>query len=82
MKEMIVFRPDAETEKLTVRQLKVLREIAKILGERTERVNYSRVGKSVGLTYNGVSYAVEALVRANLLAKEDGKLRLLKRVIL
>lgn len=82
MKEMIVFRPDEGTERLTVQQLKVMKEISKELGDRTDRVDYGVISRKTGLTWNGVSYAVDVLVRAKVLQREHGKLTVLKKIVI
>ena len=82
IQETIIFRPDDSLKRLTVRQLCVFKEISKILGERAGRVNYTEIAKKTGLTRNGVSYVVETLVRANVLERKDGKLKILKKIVL
>ena len=82
IQETIIFRPDDSLKRLTVRQLCVFKEISKALGESAGRVNYAEIGKITGLTRNGVSYVVETLVRANVLERKDGKLKILKKIVL
>ncbi len=82
IQETIIFRPDESLKRLTVRQLCVFKEISKRLGERAGRVNYAEIGRNTGLTRNGVSYVVETLVKANVLERKNGELKILKKIVL
>lgn len=82
IQETIIFRPDESLKRLTVRQLCVFKEISKRLGESAGRVNYTEIGKNTGLTRNGVAYVVDTLVKANVLERRDGKLKIIKKIVL
>lgn len=82
MKETIIFRPVEGTEHLTVQTLKVAKEIIKELGDRQDRVDYHKIAVATGLTRNGVSYAVDVLVRAEILDRENGKLSVRRKIVI
>ena len=82
MKEAIVFRPDEGTKTLTLNQLCVFREISKLLGSRRDRIDYKNVAERTGMSWNGVSYAVDKLVRLGLLGRENGKLYVIKKFVI
>ena len=82
LREMLVIRPDKGMEKLTVRRLEVFRAIAKELGEQSKRVDYNKIAKTVGMTYNGVRYAVGGLLKAKLLGVKNGELYVIKKSVL
>ena len=82
MQETMIIRPNKESDRLTLRTLKVMKEVQKRLGDRTERVDYKAIATVLGLKWNNVKYAVNTLVKAGFLAKEDGKLTVLKKVVL
>lgn len=82
IQETIIFRPDESIKGLTVRQLCVFKEISKILGDHAGRVNYADIAAKIGITRNGVSYVVNTLVKANVLERKDGKLKILKKIVL
>lgn len=82
IRETIIFRPDDSVERLTVRQLYVLKEIQKQLGERTGHVDYGAISEATGMTWNGVSYAVETLVKKRILERKNGELTILKKIVL
>lgn len=72
--EMLVVRTDGAIRGLTVKRLLVFKKIADELGDRRGRVDYNKIGESVGMSANGVKYAVGGLLRANLLGVENGEL--------
>lgn len=83
MVESIIFRPLEGTERLTVATLKVAQEIFRTIGDRTERVDYNAIAGVVHMTWSGVSYAVNALVKAQVLEKtSNGKLRVLRKIVI
>ena len=82
MKETIVFRPDDGTETLTFKQICVMREVSKILGGRRDRVDYKQVAERTNMSWNGVSYAVDKLVRLGFLGRADGKLYVIKKFVI
>lgn len=82
MEETMIIRPFPGTEGLTVRTLRVFKVIARELDGRTGRVDYQFVADELGIEWNNVKYAVQALVRAEVLQKEDGKLTVLKKLVL
>lgn len=80
--EMLVVRPDENMGKLTVKRLQVFKAISKELGDRKARVDYEKIAREVGMTYNGVKYAVGGLLKAKLLGVEDGKLYVIKKAVI
>lgn len=82
MQETIIVRPNKGTDRLTLRTLKIMKEVQKQIGERTERADYKAIAVALNLKWNNVKYAVNTLVKAGFLAKEDGKLTVLKKVVL
>lgn len=82
LKEVLVVRPDKGMDGLTVRRLKVFQAISKELGDRTARVDYNEIGRKVGMSYNGVKYAVGGLLRAKLLGLKNGELYVNKKTVL
>ena len=82
IQETIIFRPDDSLKRLTVRQLCVFKEISKLLGERAGRVNYTEIAAKIGISRNGVAYVVDTLVKANVLQRNNGELKILKQIVL
>lgn len=82
VKEMLIIRPEEGMDGLTVRRLKVLQAIQKKLGDSTARVDYYEIAKEVGMSRNGVKYAVDALLKAKLLGVCNGKLFVAKKSVL
>lgn len=82
MKETIIFRPVEGTEHLTVQTLKVAKEITKELGDKAGRVDYNKIAKATGLTRNGVSYAVDVLVKAEILDRANGELCVRRKIVI
>lgn len=82
MQESMIIRPNKGADRLTLRTLKVMKEVQKRLGDRTERVDYKAIATVLNLKWNNVKYAVNALVKAGFLAKEYDKLTVLKKVML
>lgn len=82
VKEMLVIRPEEGMDGLTVLRLKVFRAIARKLGDTVARVNYDEIAKEVGMSRNGVKYAVNGLIKAKLLGVRDCKLYVVKKSVL
>ena len=82
LKEVLVVRPEKGMDGLTVRRLKVFQAISKELGDRSARIDYNDLGRKVGMSYNGVNYAVGGLLRAQLLGVKNGKLYVIKKSVL
>ena len=80
--EILVVRPDDNMDNLTVKRLKVFKEISKELGDKKGRVDYEEIAKKVGMSYSGVKYAVGGLLKAKLLGVEDGKLYVIKKSVI
>lgn len=80
--EMLIIRPEEGMDGLTVRRLKVFKAIQKKLGDTTARVDYDEIAKEVGMSRNGVKYAVGGLLKAKLLGVSNGKLFVVKKSVL
>ena len=82
LKEMLVVRPEKGMDGLTVRRLKVFQAISKELGDRSARIDYNAIGEKVGMSYNGVKYAVGGLLKAKLLGVKNGELYVINKTVL
>lgn len=82
MQESIIIRPIAGADRITLKTFKVFKEIQRELNGKTARVDYDQIGEAVGLTRHGVRYAVQTLVKIGALENKDGKLTVLKRIVL
>lgn len=80
--EPIWVKPLKGTDALTIRSLRVFRALKRELGDRRGRVDYQKVADELGLVWNNVKYAVNALVKAGVVAKEDGELRIVKKLVM
>lgn len=81
MENSMTIRISAEIDGLTVRTLRVLKFIEDELGDRTDRVDYALIAGVLNLEWNNVKYAVQSLVKAGILKKSDGKLTVVKRIV-
>lgn len=79
--EPIWVKPLKGTESLTIRSLLVFRAIKRELGDKRGRVDYQKIADELGLVWNNVKYAVNALVKAGVIEKEDGELRVVKKLV-
>ena len=73
MEQTITIRTD-RTSHLTIATLRVYQCLKNKLQDRAEVVDYRKVADEVGMSWNGVKYAVSALIRYGFIKKEDGKL--------
>lgn len=80
--EPIWVKPLKGADALTIRSLRVFRALKRELGDRRGRVDYQKVADELGLVWNNVKYAVNALVKAGVVAKEDGELRIVKKLVM
>lgn len=81
MQETLIINPNG-TDDLNVRTLKVMKIIIRELGDRIDRVDYNLIKAELGIEWNQVRYSVTALCKAGALEKVDGKLRVLKKIVL
>ena len=81
MQETLIVKLNG-TDDLNVRTLRVMKIITEELGERTDRVDYNLIKAKLGIEWNQVRYSVLALCKAGALEKVDGKLRVLKKIVL
>ena len=73
MEQTITIRTERTTH-LTVATLRVYQCLKDKLQDRAEVVDYRKIADEVGMSWNGVKYAVSALIRYGFIKKEGGKL--------
>lgn len=73
MEQTITIRTNRTTH-LTVATLRVYQCLKDKLQDRAEVVDYRKIADEVGMSWNGVKYAVSALIRYGFIKKEGGKL--------
>lgn len=63
---------------MTVKTMELLRYLYAELGERSGRIDYEKAGKKIGMTYQGVRYAVGRLKKAGFIKIEDKEITVLQ----
>ena len=83
MENTLVVKMDVRWDALTVRSLRVLKAIQKRLGDTAGYIYYGDIAKELGLTkWNYVKQDVQKLARVGALSIDNGKLQVLKNVVL
>lgn len=73
MEQTIMIRTERTTH-LTVATLRVYQCLKDKLQDCAEVVDYRKIADEVGMSWNGVKYAVSALIRYGFIKKEGGRL--------
>lgn len=63
---------------MTVKTMNLLRYLSDTLGEKAGRIDYGKAGETVGMTYQGVRYAVGRLKQAGFISIKDGEITVLQ----
>lgn len=66
---------------MTVKTMNLLKYLSDTLGEKPGRIDFGKAGDKIGLTYQGVRYAVGRLQQAGLIKIKDGEITVLQCAI-
>lgn len=82
MDNTLVVKTEPKIDGLTVRALRVMKYVQKELGDRSDHINYGIIARALGLEWNHVKHAVQKLVKVGVLDVSEGKMTVIKRIVL